>query len=122
MVESLVLLALLGVLSACAVVGTTVLCLAAADLRRMFSRINRFFSHGQETFREAERALSASRHFMDRTERMTARVHQVIDRGCGVAEEALEEVDLFREKAHTFWTRYLGNGSKPRSRRLEKRR
>lgn len=122
MIESLALLALLSVLSLCAVVGTTVLCLTAADLRRMFSQMNRFLSHGQETFREAERALSASRHFMDRTDRTMARVHQVIDKGCEVAEDALEEVDLFREKTHAFWTRYLGNGSRPRSRRLEKRR
>ncbi len=122
MVDFPTLLVFLAILSICAVVGTIALCLTVADLRRMLNRMNRFFSHGEAAGREAQRALSTSRQFLERANGTAAHVRRVIERSCEMAEEALEEVDLFRKKTHAFWTRYLGNGTRPRPRRLHRGR
>ena len=97
----------LVVLSLCAIAGTVALCVTAADLRRMS--------------REAQRMFSAGRLFLDRANRTAAHLQRIVEKSCDVAEDALEELNLFRRKTRAFWTRYLGNGIKPRSDRLHHR-
>lgn len=121
MMESYVMVLLLGLVTACTLATTAIFLMTAGDLRRALRRIDRFLSDCDHTRREAERALKAAHQLLSRADSAAERVQGVVDRTCGLAEAALGQFSFLKGKIVSLWPGHSGNGGgRSRSRKVHR--
>ena len=108
---SLILL-LLGLMSLCALIVTTVLALTAHEVRRILRRVQTILPDCAGAVHEAHRAFGEAHQLLKRTNSATRRVETVLHTASETATQAMEQFALLRKKAQAFFGHHNGNGAR----------
>ncbi len=100
MAENHAVMLLLGWVAACAAAATAVFLMAASDLRRALRQLHRI---------------------LNRADRAAGRVQGVVERTCGAAEDALDQISFLKGRVVSLWTGREGRGGgRSRSRKMHR--
>ena len=111
----------LVVVSACALVMTVTIVIAAKDLRRTMRRMNTLLTQCDHTIQDARRTLGKAHEVVARTNQAARHIEGVIHKACEAASEAIERVTVFKERTEEWWTERFGNGARSGPRHGHKR-
>ena len=116
MTHSLII-ALLGIISVCAVCITVILLFAAADLRKILRQANILLPHCDEAVREAKRTFEQARLLLARTNQTTREIQTVVQKSCVTASNLLERLSLFKAQARHIFDGRFTNGDTEKHRK-----
>jgi len=111
MLDSPVLLWLLGVMSVCLVVISITMVATARELRRLLRRLNRMLPGVDRAFLELFRSLRHVRRFLAAAARASDRVEAVVQEAAGVVSGTLDQLSHWKHRAERAIKSYTGNGA-----------
>ncbi len=111
MLDSPMLLWLLGVMSVCLVVISITMVATARELRRLLRRLNRMLPGVDRTFLELFRSLRHVRRLLAAAARASDRVEAVVQEAAGVVPGTLDQLNHWKPRAERAIKAYAGNGA-----------
>ena len=111
MSEPLLLLLLLGVITASLCFMTVTLFVTARVLRTTLRRVDVILPEAEQALREARYSLRQARRLLAKGDRAAQHVESVVHRACDAAAAALERIVQLKGSVEHFVMGRLGNGA-----------
>ena len=109
------IVALLGVISVCAVAMTCAIVLASRDLHRTLRHFNRMLPHCDDAVREAHQTLTQARKLLGSAYTATHLIETVAQTTVDAVSKAMKEFARFKARTHEVLAHQFGFGNGARS-------